>query len=236
MGGFNIELQNRIESKKINERFLKSVYDEQNKKLEELRKEYEIAKKAIKDDDTILISCLNKTINDIDGLINDDYKKQTEYSCFDVDQIGKIIAYLISCIEDKTYYFETTAVNDNGLVYYSLIDDVKRQRWYSSYQKKGTVPIKSGTYIIPLFANKCNDNNIPVISNDSISFYDENHNRVLDTNFDYINDYIDYLIGYKIDNNITDSLMDEELLIDLTNIFIYNQKEEITLRKTKGKK
>lgn len=194
-------------------------FEEEKKVLQKQKKE---RIKEIEDLSKVKLNSCDNNINYIKRMKRPYEKKIFESSWFDVDEIGEVLAKLISSLENESYsyyvsnyhgickYYEEgygyDTVDLNYKVYLINKESNVRYQYNEEYINEiGSTIFKNNDNIIVLAQRYLNDN--------KISFYDgmANESQLIDIkNYDYIYDFINYLISYKIDNNLSE-LNKEEL-------------------------
>lgn len=199
----------------------------QNKVLEkESKKELEKCEKEIQSIKSKYYSLVNKNNNEI---LNNK-KTIQKYSTFNLNIIGKIIAKLISTIEleeykyikctHDTYYFESgpygkdsfpttnecflVVSNGNDLMYYKDRDD--------NNNIINNLCINKKAYLLYEGEKSSTSTILPM----------ERYNL---NNLDYVNEFINYVIDYRVDNDI-EKISYSQLEVLLTN-FLYKKSKLI---------
>lgn len=161
--------------------------------------------------------------------VEDRNSKIVSYSSFDLDMLGKYIAQIMSLYEGKDYCYHKapTVVPDvegEGIVY-MVVDEEYKFHFYQYSDSK---------YILNTM-EKIQENGI-VFSTylNEIDFYriNEDAKLVSTVNFDkfpYVQKFIDFIIEYRIDNELEDDLTDEKFEY-LTYDFVFDAVEEICAR------
>lgn len=191
------------------------------------------------------INSCDNNINYIKKMKRPYEKKICKASWFDVDEIGDVLAKLVSTVEEEPYsYYEANyhgickyyeegygydTVSLDYKVYLINKEDSVRYQYIEEYVSEvGSTIFKMNDNIIVLAQRYINDH--------KISFYDgmANKSNLIDIkNYDYIYDFINYLISYKIDNNLDD--LNKEELESLLSKFL-NEYLKGTTKIKKGKR
>ena len=125
---------------------------------------------------------------------------------FNKEKIGNLIAKLITIIENKNYVFINAKYNYECIYY-------EEGYGYDSYSgcKNISIIINANnanneyydSYISEYGSMLNRDDIIVLPNNNKICFYDDKGGKVINTKkFDYVYDFIDYLINNDIDNNM----------------------------------
>ena len=216
----------------LNEMKEKVNFFEEEKKI--IKKQAKERIKEIEDLSKEKLNPCDNNINYINKMRRSNEKKIFEASWFDVDEIGEVLAKLVSVVENEPYsyyvanyrgickYYEEgygyDTVDLNYKVYLINKENNVRYQYNEEYINEiGSTVFKNNASIIVLAQRYLNDH--------KISFYDgmANKSHLIDIkNFDYIYDFINYLISYKIDNNLIALNKEEldELLMTFLNEYI----------------
>lgn len=198
---------------------------EEEKKL--LKKQTKERIKEIEDLSKEKIDSCDRNINYTKEMKRTYEKKIFKASWFDVDEIGNLLAKLVSIVENEPYsyhvanyhglckYYEEgygyDTVSLNYKVYLISKENSMRYQYNEEYISEiGSTIFKKSNETIVLAQRYLNDN--------MISFYDgmANKSHLIDIKkYDYIYDFVNYIISYKIDNN-SFNMNKEELEILLT--------------------
>ncbi len=178
--------------------------------------------KKIKDNASEKINACDTNINYIKRLKKHHAKKISSASCFNVDDIGYVLAELISKVEKQSYsyyianyngvciyceegYGYDVATFNNKVYLINKTDEINYEYNEKYLSEVGPTILKNNPDIIVL-------SNV-YLDDKKIRFYDgfiEKSKLVNVKKYDYIYDFINYLISYKIENNL-DELKKEEL-------------------------
>ncbi len=136
-------------------------------------------------------------------LLNKKYKMIYDNSKFNLNEIGNFLATLITNIENKKYNYMIIIDKDN---YYNWV-------------------IKNNNKMIVLYKDKIE------VFNKEIYFYDNNYNKIIDTKgLDYIYDFINQIINYRISNECEISKVE---LISLIHKLTYEKESNSYCKKLK---
>ena len=213
------------EVKQLNDRI---ILFEEEKKLVQERETERI--KEIKDNAKEKINACDTNINYIKRLKKHHAKKIFSASCFNVDDIGYVLAELVSKVEKQSYSYYTA--NYHGVCKYYEEGYGYDTAFYNNkvylINKKDEITYKyDEEYLSEVGPTILKDNpDIIILSNTylddkKIRFYDgfiEKSKLVNVKKYDYIYDFINYLISYKIEHNLDDLSMEE--LFDLEDVFL----------------
>lgn len=225
------EMKEKVNFFEEEKNVLKNQTKERIKEIEDLSKEK-------------LDSCDNN-INYIKRMKRPYEKKISQASWFDVDEIGEVLAKLVSVVENEPYsyyvanyhgickYYEDGYGYDTVSLNYKVYLINKESKVINQYNEEyineiGSTVFKNDDEIIVLAQRYLNDH--------KISFYDgmANESHLIDIkNYNYIYDFINYLISYKIDNNLFD--LNKEELENLLTEFL-NEYLKGTAKVKKGKR
>lgn len=187
------------------------------------------------------------TLDNCYKVIDDLCKTVEKYSFFDVDRIGKILSQLITIFEGEKFIYQSTnlypnikrdqvdsCINGkytNVIVLNSLSKPYYNERYLNSLVKNGNA--------IVLFKGEH-----PRFKKYDIKFYQANLDTTHRINqcigfgkLAYVKDFIDYVINFKIENNIEDISFEQLDKLKDTFICMYLEQikkwhEELDERKT----
>lgn len=147
-------------------------------------------------------SLINKSDSDIKKCgekLENIKSKLSSYSTFDIKMLGCCLSQLVSTIECSEYYFREVTCKCTRRVN-GPIDS-----WDEDYEKK--------VYII------CSDKNLSTISecdlssNGIIVIDEENPSKTCKNNFPYIQEFINYVIKYRKENNLENFSSEDMVLL-----------------------
>ena len=188
------------------------------------------------------------TLDNCYKAIDDLCKTVEKYSSFDVDRIGRILSQLITIFEGEKFiyqsasyypnvkYYNEDAVIDSRHVNIIVLNELAQPNWYEERYLNSLV--KNGNAII-LFKGEH-----PRSNKYNIKFYQADVDNIHRINqciafgkLAYVKDFIDYVINFKIENNIEDISFEQLNKLKDTFICMYLEQikkwhEELDERKT----
>lgn len=167
----------------------------------------------------------NNTLSDL-------FLKIHDASRFNIDDIGLVLEQLISQIENESYsyykakytrickfYEEGYGYDSNAFLYDAYLinktEKLKKEYKEEYISEMGPMLFKKDDNLIVLSISSLPDENV--------CFYDKyaNKNKKIEVkNYDYIYDFIDYVIEYKIENEM--QCLDKNQLLELLENYLKN--------------
>ena len=222
MGVFDevIEIENKIGS-----------YKESKKALEGQK---ELLKKLIDDEfDKKISSCDNK-IHNLKNAKQNYFKKIASLSTFNVDEIGFVLADLISNKEEHKYVYHKANYNKTRIFYeegYGYDSNTTCERLFLIDEASKVRSSYHDVYLSELGPTLYRPENSSFIlskgylMDGKISFYNELADAIIDTKkYDYVYDFINYVIEYEVENNLHE--LNKEDLYNLLFKFLDTYKKE----------
>ena len=208
-----------------------SLIREKNRLLEEKRKVVLQVENQYQD----TINILDSKQADLDKIIEKYNNILEVYSTFDIDSIGKAIAFIVSSIEEKDYIFQR-AIHDTFL-WHSYVNDGGYERNNNKICIVIEKALKRDIYSDKNLMNNCikklikeekaillDESSYTRYDNYKVTFYNSitSINKNIDlSSFPYIKDFIDYVVQYRFDNNLIN--IDFQELNYLSYDFINNK-------------
>lgn len=157
----------------------------------------------------------------------EDYNaKIVSYSTFNIEVLGKYLAEIISLYEGKDYCYQKAPLFipgvSNDCEVYLIVDEEYKCDFYEDYDR---------IYSINTLERVSKNGVVLSTYLSTLDFYriDENANLVSTIDFErfpYIKKFIDYIVDYRIKNNL-ETLLSDEQLRELEMFYVYDNVSEI---------
>ena len=225
---------------------LKMLNNEKNDKiakenllLSDMENELTFFAKRIKDKHLPKIQSAHNEIEECEQRIDEYCKKIEEYSTFDDQVIGEVLSSIISAFEKKAYFYQDACYYTSQTEYYLF-----EKREYDVCKQVKIIVAESerhtqydDEYLGARSLNRLADRGLALILDEDIdplsnkiTFYRSNainHNLIPKVNFEkfpYIKDFVDYVISYRMENNLKE-ISKEELDKIKVKFLIFNEEE-----------
>ena len=220
---FNYELKN------LRERKRNLLYEGSNLKKAQIE-ELEEARKIISEKYQELFSEYYHNLDNINSEIYNHCKIYEKYSKFNLEDISNILASLMSIYERENFLVKYLSYQVDGALFNDILLIIKQKK-YDSISSNLQIQER---YINSLIKNRFAIRIIDGFSKSKfpteISFYEADsmgriNQKVNFRNFAYVQNFIEYVINYRIENGLDEISFD--ILEMLKNNFIYCNLEEI---------
>ncbi len=220
---FNYEL------KKLRERKRDLLLEGSNLRKAQIE-ELEGARKIISEKYQILFSEFYHNLDNINSEIYNHCKIYEKYSKFNLEDISNILASLMSIYERENFLVRYLSYQVDGALFNDVLLIIKQKK-YDSISSNLQIQER---YINSLIKNRFAIRIIDGFSKSKfpteISFYEADsmgriNQKVNFRNFAYVQNFIEYVINYRIENGLDEISFD--ILEMLKNNFIYCNLEEI---------
>lgn len=220
---FNYEL------KKLRERKRDLLLEGSNLRKAQIE-ELEGARKIISEKYQILFSEFYHNLDNINSEIYNHCKIYEKYSKFNLEDISNILASLMSIYERENFLVRYLSYQVDGALFNDVLLIIKQKKYDSISSNLQIQERYINSLIKNRFAIKIIDGFSKSKFPTEISFYEADsmgriNQKVNFRNFAYVQNFIEYVINYRIENGLDEISFD--ILEMLKNNFIYCNLEEI---------